>query len=422
MTRSIKSIAIVVVIWAMTFSYGYLVGKLKIFPYALIAPIFGSLDPEPEGRWQMRRPPQPGTSREQLAALPYLAGYKSAGQNENVTLYQKQYVWDGLNLYTSGHETAAYLMDMKGRQIFTWHFPFDRIWPDLLPRPMGWRRVHLFENGDILAITDYTGIIKIDKNSRLLWAYPGGCHHDLFIGSRGEIYVLTYKKRLVPSIHPTIPVVEDFITILGPDGKERDSLSLLEMLEGSPYSYLMISLTGKEAVDNLDILHANTVEVFDGSLAGLSSIYRRGNILIALRNISLIAILDPDAHKIVWAYGPNNLVYPHQPTLLDNGNLLIFDNGHDSSRVIELNPLTRRIVWEYSAADFFSSECGSNQRLPNGNTLITESDGGRAFEVTPSKKIVWEFYNPHRAGPKDELIATLYELIRVQADLPFLRE
>ena len=44
--------------------------------------------------------------------------------------------------------------------------------------------------------------------------------------------------------------------------------------------------------------------------------------------------------------------------------------------------------------DFFSKSRGSVQRLPNGNTLITESDKGYVFEVTPKKEIVWRFANP----------------------------
>jgi hypothetical protein len=47
---------------------------------------------------------------------------------------------------------------------------------------------------------------------------------------------------------------------------------------------------------------------------------------------------------------------------------------------------------------------------PNDNALITESDNGRAFEVTPDGTIVWEFYNPHRAGAQDEFIAALFRV------------
>lgn len=67
---------------------------------------------------------------------------------------------------------------------------------------------------------------------------------------------------------------------------------------------------------------------------------------------------------------------------------------------------------------FFSEACGSVARMPNRNTLITESNGGRAFEVTPDKQIVWEFLNPHRSGSKNRLIATLLEVQRLEPDFP----
>lgn len=78
----------------------------------------------------------------------------------------------------------------------------------------------------------------------------------------------------------------------------------------------------------------------------------------------------------------------------------MFDNGLGRrwSRVIELDPLTKKIVWAYKApnpADFYSATRGANQRLPNGNTLITNSDHGQVFEVTPDGEIVWEFLAPH---------------------------
>jgi hypothetical protein len=84
--------------------------------------------------------------------------------------------------------------------------------------------------------------------------------------------------------------------------------------------------------------------------------------------------------------------------------------------VLEFDPRTRAVTWSYegSAEDPFDSATGGSvQRLPNGNTLITESDGGRAFEVTPSREIVWEYYNPARAGEKGDLIANLSELTRI---------
>jgi hypothetical protein len=56
--------------------------------------------------------------------------------------------------------------------------------------------------------------------------------------------------------------------------------------------------------------------------------------------------------------------------------------------------------------------------LANGNTLITESDNGRAFEVTDDGQVVWEFHNQHRAGDADEYVATLFELVRLDPQFP----
>jgi hypothetical protein len=49
-------------------------------------------------------------------------------------------------------------------------------------------------------------------------------------------------------------------------------------------------------------------------------------------------------------------------------------------------------AWTYSnSTAFFSNHLGGNQRLPNGNTLISEATKGRFLEVTPSGQIVWSF-------------------------------
>ncbi len=80
----------------------------------------------------------------------------------------------------------------------------------------------------------------------------------------------------------------------------------------------------------------------------------------------------------------------------------------DYSRVIEIDPTTLKVVWEYtghmmggegmmnmvSNTKFYSQLVSSAQRLPNGNTLITEGCCCRIFEVTADKEVVWEYYAP----------------------------
>jgi hypothetical protein len=68
-----------------------------------------------------------------------------------------------------------------------------------------------------------------------------------------------------------------------------------------------------------------------------------------------------------------------------------------ASRIVEVNPNTNLIEWEYIAPDapnFYSCICGGTERLPNGNTLICDSTKGRIFEVTLDKEVVWDYTHP----------------------------
>src|SRR2546422_252569 len=134
-----------------------------------------------------------------------------------------------------------------------------------------------------------------------------------------------------------------------------------------------------------------------------------GDILASFRPTSTVIRISRKTSKILWKLGPPTVSGQHAPTPLANGNVLIFDNGthrlDDSmpySRVIEVNPATNEIVWKYQdspAWNFFSPRMGNGQRLPNGNTLITESSFGRLFEVTREGEIVWEYVSPFFGKP-----------------------
>jgi SAM-dependent methyltransferase len=84
------------------------------------------------------------------------------------------------------------------------------------------------------------------------------------------------------------------------------------------------------------------------------------------------------------------------------------------SRVIAVDRRTRAITWQYRDAppeNFFTPFMGSAQRLPNGNTLVTESAFGRIFEVTRTGQVCWEYVVPFLA-PADRP-AAFGELARV---------
>jgi len=386
----------------------------------------------PSGRWRRAKPVSKLTKEQErqlqtLRSIGYLAGSKSAPSRSDVTLDNADRVYEGLNLVVSGHGPEAILMDMHGKELHKWQCDVYRAWPDFNPKKYFgddkqrthtfWRRAQILPNGDLYAIFAGIGIIKLDKNSNLLWSVQNGAHHDLHIAQNGDIYTLTREAGINPVYNAKDPILEDFIVVLNEKGEELRKVSVLECIRNSFYSHLLARLKPSG-----DILHSNTIELLENIRVHRSPHFRDGIVLISILYLDLVCAVDLEEETIIWAES-DLWRRQHQPTLLDNGNILILNNmaSNTTSSVIEFDPLTRELRWCYfgdKSNPFFTETCGSCQRLPNGNTLIVESDPGRAFEVTPEKEIVWEYVNPYRAGKKNELIATLFDVVRIEKDFP----
>ncbi len=166
------------------------------------------------------------------------------------------------------------------------------------------------------------------------------------------------------------------------------------------------------------------------------------NIIIDCRDANIILIIEKATGNIVWKIGPyfdqtpelrklGWIIGQHHAHMIPRGlpgegNILIYDNGgwagyyapnpgsptgirgalRDYSRVLEIDPATLEIVWQMTPKEagylmpldanrFYSPFISGMQRLPNGNTMITEGSHGRIFEVTPEHELVWEYVCPY---------------------------
>jgi len=367
-------------------------------------------------------PDRPANLRQldQLASLPYLSGVAPAHERQRgVVEHDIDRSWPGLNFFNCSNRAAAYLIDMDGHKVFEWTAP---------SRSGTWKHAELLPDGDVLALIRGDRLMRVAPSGNVRWDYIARLHHDLCVTDEDLIFVLAHSVRRSSQLHPTVPVVNDEIHIVDLEfGHFHGKISILDAILNSPFSYLLpasqdLEPTEAEAGLVLDVLHANHVEVFDGALESLSPLYRRGNILVSMRTINAIGIIDPVAGRFIWMWGPTNVAQQHDPTLLDSGHILLFDNGRRASQVIEYDPLRQRTVWRFAPLEGFYSEMrGSVQRLPNGNTLITESDPGVVLEVTPDGDTVWRYLNP--LTTPDGLREPIWRMTRYAAgDLGFLDE
>ena len=318
---------------------------------------------------------------------------------------------DGVNFFVNAHFCTAQLMDMRGQILHSWsREPCFR-----------WGNAVLAPNGDLIvmgrlphaatpqAAREARYLERMDWNGESLWRRGMTAHHDVDLAPDGRLLTLDYELRIVPEIDEQTPVRENSIVVLDRAGAILERVSLTELLTSAPDLFTLQPGRARrfEGAPEIDTLHSNSIEwIRQPALVGTQPIYSEDSILICIRNQDTLAIVDWSEKRLIWAWGQGQLSGPHDATLLPNGNILAFDNGlgRNWSRVVEVDPLERKIVWEWRAEDpqsFYSRTRGANQRLTNGNTLIVESDNGRAFEVTADGEIVWEFLNPNMTEKRE---------------------
>jgi hypothetical protein len=280
----------------------------------------------------------------------------------------------------------------------------------------------------------------------------------------GNTIILAHKDVTNPRISNRL-LDDDYIYEVTWDGK-----IVWEWLASDHFDELDFSETAKNALyrnpnwnsqrGSADWAHINSM-----SILGPNRFFDQGdqrfhpdNIIVDGRQINVIWIIDKKTGKIVWKVGPDYAATPqlrklgqiigqHHAHMIPKGlpgagNILVFDNGgaggygepnpgaptgvsnaiRTNSRVIEFDPITLEVVWQYlpnnaafGTVGFFSHYISSAQRLPNGNTLIDEGADGRIFEVTPEHEIVWEYISPFFSDPK-ETQNGVYRAYRVPYD------
>ena len=300
--------------------------------------------------------------------------------------------FQGYTLIAMSGGNTAYLIDMEGRVCHRWRreegLAYGRLLPNgnLLCRSRG-------AGGTGAPGEPVSGSMELDWNGDIVWQHwDPRAHHDFARLPNGHTLVVRSDpmphevSRRVRGGYGDIdaPMDGEMVREVDAKGATVRDYSMWQALD--PETDVMGPWDSRS-----NWLHQNALTVTPD-----------GDLLVSFRLIDLVGIVDKDTGAFTWKWGPGEISHQHHPTYLDNGNVLLFDNGphrpgFSHSRVLEVSPETSEIVWEYQgdpAISFYSYHISGAERLPNGNTLICEGAPGRAFEVTPGKEIVWEYINP----------------------------
>ena len=304
-----------------------------------------------------------------------------------------------------GKEAVVYLIDMDGEPAHTWHLAQHTVQSHCRLLPNGHLLVPTHDRSGVTQCNT-VGIFEYAPDGSLVWRVRCRTDHDFQVRDNGNLLIHTLNETMCPPLGPELKRHPYMIEItrdkdLVWEWKGEEHLEDLEAcLSPEAWQHVLDRATGQFA---FDWAHNNTLQLIPVNQTWEThrdARFKPGNIFFSYRSNDVIGVIDYDTGDIVWAWGPGIIDGQHKPHMLANGNVLIFDNGtlRGYSRVIELDPITETIAWEYVADPkdaFFSRAISGAQRLPNGNTLICEGGRSRLFEVTPDKDIVWEFTNPY---------------------------
>lgn len=381
-----------------------------------------------------------------------------------VTRYDPERAWNGYVVF-SGQDKKTHLIDMNGNEVRQWPqegFPPVLLDPALTGGKRGNVLLQL-SNAPGAAAGNGLGnkaIGELDWNGHVVWQWgEGGAqeayasatvqsgaaptggvkqHHDWRRLPNGNTLVLANQVHAVPGFKAA-QVLDDVIYEVTPKGDVIWKWVASEHLEEFGFSPEALKQVRAAALRNgakaVDYLHINNMSVLGPNQrydAG-DARFHPDNVLINSREANFIVIIDRTTGKVVWNLGPDypalgatdvprpvdQIIGPHDVHLIPQGlpgagNILVFDNQGEAgyprvspglfphSRVLEIDPVTKQIVWQYTAANsgqtlwsFYSAFISSARRLPNGNTLVDEGMNGRFFQVTPQGDIVWEYVSPY---------------------------
>jgi len=304
----------------------------------------------------------------------------------------------GYTLWSSVRGYHATLIDMQGRVVHRWKLA------------EGIQYAYLLDNGHLLLRThppaeaegteriggSSAAIVELDWDGNVVWRYDDRfLHHDCVRLPNGNTLVPRWEKLpegVSERVQGGHPYHEDPARMWG---------DVLQEL--APSGQLVRQWRSWEHLDFADDVKCPLESRVEWTHLNGLGLTPSGDWLMSFRLTDTLAVVDPATGAIKWKWGKGVLSHQHHPSWLPNGRVLVFDNGCHRlrepafSRVLEVDPATNEIAWQYKAPTvlaFYSFMVSGAERLAGGNTFITEGATGRLFEITPEGEVVWEYVSP----------------------------
>lgn len=294
----------------------------------------------------------------------------------------------GLSDDQATSEHVVRMFDANGEEVHRWPIEYAELDPDIPPQNVMLHGMEVFEDGSVVVTFDAgNAIARVDACGATMWSVRGGFHHSITRSGDGGIWAWEG---------------EDMVRLDEDTGERTFSLNLRNDIvaanDGEQRAIFDIRTNEPQQAEGgltylADPFHPNDVEMLRPEIADAFPMFEAGDLMFSLRELNLVAVVDPDTGILRWwQHGP--WLKQHDPDFEPDGTISVFDNatGTDRSLIRRIDPNDGSMTVEFAGSDavpFYTWRRGKHQYLPNGNVLLTDAEHGRVLEVDPEGRVVW---------------------------------
>ncbi len=273
------------------------------------------------------------------------------------------------------------------------------------PQPENRKFIHgmeILQDGSLVFTFDGgVSIQRLNACGERSWIAPGDYNHNVSLDATGRsVWTLRGGNRLVK--------------LSLADGAVQRDITMQDIIDANPAIDILeirrlhendLGGNSRNTIGRwmIDSFHLNDVDPLPNDVARSFPEFAPGDLLVSARSLNLLFVLDPETLQIKW-WRIGQTQRQHDPDWLPSGEIMVFNNrmSRDYSEIVAIDPMTleRRTVFDGRRNNFYSRIRGKAQRLPSGSLIVTSPQQGRAFEVAPDGKVVFEMMNT-KPGSED---------------------
>ena len=244
---------------------------------------------------------------------------------------------------------------------------------------------------------------KIDACSKLIFQNTKDAfHHSIEKDIEGNLWV---PSHMFPQSLPTEKVgkdireeggyVEDGIVKLSDDGEILFEKSLSQIFIDNGLEYLLFSVGDFDF--NKDPIHLNDIQ----PVLKDSPFFKKGDLFLSLRNLSMIMLYRPSTNKIVRII-EGNFFNQHDIDILDDKRISIYNNNVKTglnenfiNDIVIYNFKTNETHSPFNSSfikhDIRTSGGGLHEFINDNEVVIEETWEGRLIHINNNGNLLWQF-------------------------------